>query len=568
MARPEKIRLGDLLVQQKLISQEQLGAALEKQRQSGRKLGRVLVEHGFVTEDEISGAIARQLHIPFLDLRQLHVRPEIVRLLPEQLARRFRAIVLEQRENKVLVAMADPTDLFAFDEIINHLNREVELAVANEGALLQFIDRVYRRTEEISELARNLTDDIGEDVIDFGALAATQSAEEAPVVRLLQTIFEDAMQVRASDIHVEPQERGLQIRFRVDGVLSIATEADRKIAPALVQRLKLMADLDIAEKRLPQDGRFMLRLKQRSIDVRMSTVPTQFGESAVLRLLTGGGSSGLADLAMTASHFERFTKLIHRPHGLILVTGPTGSGKTTTLYAALADLNTPERKILTVEDPVEYRLPGINQIQVNDKIDLTFARALRAFLRQDPDIILLGEMRDAETAQIALRAALTGHLVLSTLHTNDAPSAITRLIDLGVPPYLLSATIIGVMAQRLVRTLCPHCKQPSGLRADDEQAWNALVSPWKSNMPTQLYRPVGCLECRMTGYAGRIGIYEIMPMTQEMKKLVAARAELSKLREQATRDGMKPLRIAGARKVAAGVTTIQEIIKAAPPMLD
>ena len=267
MARPEKIRLGDLLVQQKLISQAQLMEALEKQRQSGRKLGRVLVEHSFVTEDEISGAIARQLQIPFLDLRQVHVRPEIVRLLPEQLARRFRAIVLEQRDERVLVAMADPTDLFAFDEIINHLNREIELAVANEGSLIQFIDRVYRRTEEISELARNLTDDLGDDIIDFGTLAATQSAEEAPVVRLLQTLFEDALQVRASDIHVEPQERNLQIRFRVDGVLSVATEADRKISPALIQRLKLMADLDIAEKRLPQDGRFMLRLKQRAVDV-------------------------------------------------------------------------------------------------------------------------------------------------------------------------------------------------------------------------------------------------------------------------------------------------------------
>ena len=559
MARPEKIRLGDLLVQQKLVSQEQLSQALEKQRQSGRKLGRVLVENGFVTEDEISGAIARQLSIPFLDLRQVHVRPEIVRLLPEQLARRFRAIVLEQRENTVLVAMADPTDLFAFDEIINHLNRDIELAVANEGSLAQFIDRVYRRTEEISELARNLTDELGDEIIDFGALTATQSADEAPVVRLLQTIFEDALQVRASDIHVEPQERNLQIRFRVDGVLSIATEADRKIGPALIQRLKLMADLDIAEKRLPQDGRFMLRLKQRAIDVRMSTVPTQFGESAVLRLLIASGSAGLADLAMTADDFTRFTRLIHRPHGLILVTGPTGSGKTTTLYAALADLNTPERKILTVEDPVEYRLAGISQIQVNDKIDLTFARALRAFLRQDPDVILLGEMRDAETAQIALRAAITGHLVLSTLHTNDTPSAAARLMDMGAPPYLLATSLAGIVAQRLVRKLCPVCAAPAELDAN-ELAWlrKELAAGLQAN---QLHQAKGCNHCNNTGYHGRQGIYELLELDAELAALLN-RGDTSAFRLAAQQRLVgHTLRDEALRLVREGVTSVAEAMR-------
>jgi MSHA biogenesis protein MshE len=559
MARPEKIRLGDLLVQQKLISQAQLMEALEKQRQSGRKLGRVLVENSFVTEDEISGAIARQLQIPFLDLRQVHVRPEIVRLLPEQLARRFRAIVLEQRDERVLVAMADPTDLFAFDEIINHLNREVELAVANEGSLIQFIDRVYRRTEEISELARNLTDELSDDIIDFGTLAATQSAEEAPVVRLLQTLFEDALQVRASDIHVEPQERNLQIRFRVDGVLSVATEADRKISPALIQRLKLMADLDIAEKRLPQDGRFMLRLKQRAVDVRMSTVPTQFGESAVLRLLTGSGSAGLANLAMTANHFERFTKLIHRPHGLILVTGPTGSGKTTTLYAALADLNTPERKILTVEDPVEYRLPGLNQIQVNDKIDLTFARALRAFLRQDPDVILLGEMRDAETAQIALRAAITGHLVLSTLHTNDTPSAAARLMDMGAPAYLLATSLAGIVAQRLVRKLCTACAAPAELDAN-ERAW--LRDELANGLETSRIRQAkGCSHCNHTGYQGRQGIYEILEVDGELATLLN-RGDTSAFRLTAGQRLIgQTLRDEALRLVREGVTSVAEAMR-------
>ncbi len=559
MARPEKIRLGDLLIQQKLISQEQLMEALAKQKQSGRKLGRVLVEQGFITENEISGSIARQLQIPYLDLRQVHVRSEIVRLLPEQLARRFRAIVLEQRDSRVLVAMADPTDLFAFDEISNHLNREIELAVANEGALLQFIDRVYRRTEEISELARNLTDELGADIIDIGALAATQSAEEAPVVRLLQTLFEDALQVHASDIHIEPQERNLQIRFRVDGMLSVATEADRKISPALIQRLKLLADLDIAEKRLPQDGRFMLRLKQRAIDVRMSTVPTQFGESAVLRLLVGSGSSGLADLAMSADHFARFTKLIHRPHGLILITGPTGSGKTTTLYAALADLNTPERKILTVEDPVEYRLAGLNQIQVNDKIDLTFARALRAFLRQDPDVILLGEMRDAETAQIALRAAITGHLVLSTLHTNDTPSAAARLMDMGAPAYLLATSLAGVVAQRLVRKLCTACAAPAKLDAN-ERAWLGAGIADEIQLG-QAHQAAGCSHCNHTGYHGRRAIYELLEVDAELATLLN-RGDTSAFRLTAQqRLSGQTLRDEALRLVREGVTSVAEAMR-------
>jgi len=559
MARPEKIRLGDLLVQQRLISNEQLTEALDKQKLSGRKLGRVLVENGFVTEDEIAGAIAHQLQIPTVDLKRMHPRPEVVRLLPEQMARRFRAVVLENREDSLRVAMADPTDLFAYDEILHNLGRDIELVVAAESALGQYIDRVYRRTEEISALARNLTEELGEDVIDFNALAASGTAEEAPVMRLLQTVFEDAMQVNASDIHIEPMEKQLQIRFRVDGVLSVATEADRKIGPALVQRLKLMAELDIAEKRLPQDGRFMIRLKQRAVDVRMSTVPAQFGESAVLRLLTHGDKAGVADLGMPQGKLERFLKLVHRPHGLILVTGPTGSGKTTTLYAALADLNTPERKILTVEDPVEYRLPGINQIQVNDKIDLSFARALRAFLRQDPDVILLGEMRDAETAQIALRAALTGHLVLSTLHTNDAPSAAARLLDMGAPPFLLATSLAGVVAQRLVRRLCPVCATPGPLDVN-EQEWiqDALDQGLNAG---KIKTARGCGHCNHTGYQGRVGIYELLEIDGELATLLNSghSAEFRALAQR--RLTGHTLRDEAVQLVRAGVTSVAEAMR-------
>jgi MSHA biogenesis protein MshE len=566
MARPEKIRLGDMLVAQKLISQEQLGQALDKQKQTGRKLGRVLVDTGVVTEEQISHAIARQLALPFLDLRQVSARPELVRLLPEQLARRFRAVVLEQRGPRLLVAMADPTDLFAYDEVSNQLKKDLELAVANESSLAQFIDRVYRRTEEISELARNLTEELGEEAIDVSALAAASSAEDAPVVKLLSSIFEDAVQVKASDIHIEPMEHSLRIRLRVDGVLAVATEADRKIGPALIQRLKLMAELDIAEKRLPQDGRFVIRLKQKAVDVRMSTIPAQFGESAVMRLLSHGATVGLSQMNMRPELFDRFHALIHRPNGLIVVTGPTGSGKTTTLYAALAELNTPERKILTVEDPVEYRLPGINQVQVLEKIDLGFARALRAFLRQDPDTILVGEMRDAETAQIALRAAMTGHLVLSTLHTNDSPSAAARLLDMGAPAYLLASSLLAVLAQRLVRRLCPVCASPGAL-SPAEQTW--LKPELDAGLdPAGLKRGLGCSHCNQTGYQGRVGIYELLEMSVALSALLN-RGDPEGFRAEARRAlAGQTLRDEAVRLVREGVTSVAEAMRVTQQMDD
>ncbi|HRH81945.1 MAG TPA: GspE/PulE family protein [Thiobacillaceae bacterium] len=559
MARPEKIRLGDLLIGQKLISQEQLANALERQKQSGRKLGRVLVENGYVTEDEISGAIARQLDIPLIDLRMVNVRPEVVRLLPEQLARRFRATALEMRGDAVLVAMADPTDLFAYDEIAHHLNRRVELAVAGENALNQFIDRIYRRTDEISELARNLTEELADEAVDLGAWAASQSAEEAPVVRLLTSIFEDALQVRASDIHIEPREDKLQIRFRVDGVLHVANEADRKIGPALIQRLKLVAELDIAEKRLPQDGRFVVRLKNRNVDVRLSTIPAQHGESAVLRLLTHAVQANLDELGMAPDLLAGFRALVHHPNGLVLVTGPTGSGKTTTLYAALSELNSPERKLLTVEDPVEYRLAGINQVQVNDKIDLTFARSLRAFLRQDPDVILVGEMRDEETTQIALRASLTGHMVLSTLHTNDSPSAAARLLDMGAPPYLLAGALHGVLAQRLLRRLCPVCAAPAEPDAH-ERAW-LKNSAGGGLEGASFKRGRGCSHCNQTGYQGRQGIYELLRIDTELAALLN-RGDTAAFRAAAQRQlAGHTLNNEAVRLAAAGVTSVTEAMR-------
>ena len=515
MARPEKIRLGEILVQQNLMSAEDLDKSLEEQKRTGRKLGRIIVDRGHVTEKQISEAFARQLDIPFIDLLQFNTKTALINKLPEAQARRFRCCILEDRGNSYLIGMVDPTDLFAYDELSRLLPKDIELAVIQEDSLLLLIDRSYRRTDEISNLALELGQDLGDAAIDFATLGIAGSAEEAPVVKLLQTIFEDAVQVRASDIHIEPQEQKLHIRFRIDGVMHLQTQADLKISPALALRLKLMSGLDISEKRLPQDGRFAVKVKHKNVDVRISSMPTQYGESVVMRLLIQNDSDfSLEKLGMPPDMLVRFRKLIHRPGGMVLVTGPTGSGKTTTLYAALSELNSNANKIITVEDPVEYRLSGINQVQVNDKIDLSFSRVLRSALRQDPDIILVGEMRDQETAQIGLRAAMTGHLVLSTLHTNDAVSTPIRMIDMGVPRYMVAMSVLAVVAQRLVRLVCNHCAEAYSPEAF-EQAW--LQFELGDKVAQHKYvRGKGCTVCNGTGYQGRVGVYELLEMDNEL----------------------------------------------------
>ncbi|APA68048.1 MULTISPECIES: GspE/PulE family protein [unclassified Janthinobacterium] len=560
MARPEKVRLGEILVQQKLLTEQQLGQALTEQKRSGRKLGRVFVEHGFVTEEQISGALARQLDIPYINLKFFNINPELVRLLPETQARRFRALVLEDRREGLLVGMSDPTDLFAYDEIARLVKRHIELAVVNETEVLAAIDRIYRRTEDISTLTRELEQDLGDVSVDFGALAVNPGLEEAPIVKLLQSVFEDATQVRASDIHIEPQEGRLQIRFRIDGVLHLQTEADSKIASSLALRLKLMSDLDISEKRLPQDGRFAIRVKNQRIDVRISTMPTQYGESVVMRLLNQGGTTLRLDaIGMPPALVDRFRAIVHRPNGLVLVTGPTGSGKTTTLYCALAELNSVEKKLITVEDPVEYRLPGINQVQVNDKIELNFARVLRSALRQDPDIVLVGEMRDQETAQIGLRAAMTGHLVLSTLHTNDAISTPLRLMDMGVPRYMVGSSLQAVLAQRLVRVICESCSTPYA-PTPNEYEWLRLELGELVER-NQYFHGKGCSHCNGMGYRGRTGVYELLEITRAVAD-AANHADPSHFMKVASAQmAGETLRRHAVQLVVQGRTTVLEAMR-------
>ncbi len=512
--RPQKLRLGDVLVQQKLVTQEQLQSALEQQRGTGRRLGRLLMEAGVVTEEAVVHGLARQLRVPAVNLKSFPLKNDTVRLLSESPARRHRAIVLEDKGEHLLVGFADPLDLAAYDELTRLLKRPVRMAVIAESQLSAALDRHYRRTEEISGLARALEQDVA-DTVDFGALEASVGQEGAPVVRLLQSVFEDALQVGASDVHLEPQESGLLIRSRIDGVLQTQTSADKRIAAALAQRLKLMAGLDISEKRLPQDGRFSLRLRDKTVDVRMSTLPSQYGESVVMRLLGQGEMVRRIDeIGMPQAMLRRMREVLSRSAGMVLVTGPTGSGKTTTLYAALAEIDAETQKIITVEDPIEYRLPGLTQVQVNDKIELSFARVLRACLRQDPDVILVGEIRDAETADIALRAAITGHLVLSSLHTRDAIGTPFRLLDMGSPAFMVASSLQAVIAQRLVRVNCDQCKEPHTMTAQ-ESAW-MMATGGDAAAGEKTLRGRGCSACNGTGYQGRMGVYEMLEMDTAM----------------------------------------------------
>ncbi len=556
--------LGATLVNQGLLKPEHLTEALARQKRSGQMLGRILVDNNYVTEEQISKAIAQQLDLAYVDLRRYEVQPQTVQLLTELQTRRFRALVLEDRGESCLLGVVDPYDLRTQDEVAIVLKRHLQLAVITNQQLLQTIDRVYRKTEQIGEFAREVEREVGEqdNVIDLMSMGRSIDDADAPVVKLLQTIFDDAARVDASDIHFEPQEKTLVVRFRIDGVLHIQVQADLRIASMLIVRLKLMAGLDIAERRLPQDGRIAIKSGDSRFDIRMSTMPTQFGESVVLRLLRQDAvRQGLAQM-LPARVCEIFERVIRAPHGIVLVTGPTGSGKTTTLYAALEQLNRPSVKILTCEDPVEYRIAGISQVQINEKIELGFSRVLRSFLRQDPDILLVGEIRDNETADIAVRAAMTGHMVLSTLHTNDARSTPLRLLDMAVPGYMIAATLLAVLSQRLLRLVCSYCAEPA-TPTPEELTWFKHHMGETEAGTARFMRGRGCVRCNGVGYSGRRGVFEIIEMNAALAQALQQQDTTVFDRLALEQIGANTLVRNALEMVIAGKTTIAEAMTVA-----
>ncbi len=554
----QKIRLGDLLVQNGVISDEQLGQALASQRESGRKLGYVLIEKEMVTEQQLLELLSQHLNVPLIDIPQYRVAPENVKLLPEVLARRHRAIVLDDKGDHLLVGMSDPADLAGMDTLSSVLPKPIELAVVSDTQLFSAFDNYYRKTEEIASFAQELAEEYQDDN-EFDLMGGLEDEQDTAVARLLQSIFEDALQAKASDIHIEPDDKMLRIRQRVDGVLQENVIQERNIASALVLRLKLMSGLDISEKRLPQDGRTQIRIKGHVVDVRVSTMPVQHGESVVMRLLDqSAGLLTLEQTGMPGPILRRFRTLLKRPHGMILVTGPTGSGKTTTLYGALSELNQAAVKIITVEDPVEYRLPRINQVQINNKIDLNFSNVLRTTLRQDPDIIMVGEMRDTETAEIGLRGALTGHLVLSTLHTNDAISSAVRLLDMGAPGYLVASSLRAIIAQRLVRRICTNCAtdyQPT----DEEISWLSHIDEQVSTI--KFKRGAGCQNCNHSGYQGRVGVFELLEMTEPMMNALKVSDTVAFTQAAEQSPQYAPLSHVALSYAKLGFTTVEEVLK-------
>ncbi|MFM5711671.1 MSHA fimbrial ATPase MshE [Aeromonas veronii] len=565
MAQPRlKMRLGDLLVQEQIISDDQLQLALQQQRQTGRKLGTTLIDLGFISEVQLLQFLARQLDVPFFDLNNLTIDAAAVPLLPEVQARRYRALAVNLTDDKVTVAMSDPADLSALDAVAALLSpRIMVLAVAREGQLLEYFDRLYRRTREIESFAEQLQEEYQDSGFELGSSNLGANDEgEATVAKLLRSLFEDAVQVGASDIHIEPDEKVLRIRQRIDGILHENILNEVRIAQALVLRLKLVAGLDISEKRLPQDGRFNMKVRGRDVDVRMSTMPVQYGESVVMRLLDqSSGILSLTETGMPPEILTRFRRQLKRPHGMILVTGPTGSGKTTTLYGALSELNQSSNKIITVEDPVEYRLSRVNQVQVNPKIGLTFSNVLRSTLRQDPDILLVGEMRDNETVEIGLRGAITGHLVLTTLHTNDAVTSALRLIDMGAPGYLVASALRAVVAQRLVRRVCEHCVE--GKAPDEGQAtWLTVLSGEAPGQHTY-HKGRGCQSCNFTGYSGRIGVYELLELDQPMMDALRRNDAEGFAKAARQHEHYRPLALTALDYARQGITSVDEVLRLA-----
>ena len=574
MAQPVKLgqpvnrRLGDLLVADGLLTAEQLKKALAEQKGSPEKIGSVLVRLNFVNEDQLIGFLSRQYGVPSITLAQLDIESDVLKLVPAPIARKYEVIPVRKMGNSLALAMADPTNVFALDDISFMTNLQVLPLVASQTAIKKAIDRNYEsKTEAISSVLSDMQTDLGNvEVVGDGEEGAQvdvfelkESADEAPVVKLVNMVLVDAIQKGASDIHFESYEKIFRIRFRMDGVLHEMLAPPKRLESAILSRLKIMSNLDIAERRMPQDGRIKLRYNTREIDFRVSTLPTIFGEKAVLRILDKDALKlDMTQLGFDDWSLEKFSAVIHQPYGMILITGPTGSGKTTTLYSAIHTINSPDVNIMTAEDPVEYNLKGVNQVQINEGIGRTFSAALRSFLRQDPDVILVGETRDLETAQISIRAALTGHLVFSTLHTNDCPSTIARLLDMGIPPFLVASSLLLLLAQRLGRKVCRACREPYD--ADEESLVPYGHVP-SGKGKVQFYKGKGCATCNFTGMKGRIAIYEVMPISEELRNAILKNASTAELRSLAQSQGMRSLRQAGLLKVLEGTTTVEEVLR-------
>ncbi len=552
-----KDKIAGRLLEANLISQDDLNKAVELQKKDGGSLGLCLVRAGAISDNAYAEFLGKVYNLPVVNIEKLEISRESLALIPADVATKFQVLPL-RREGRILtVAMSNPSNIFAIDDIKFITGLDVQPVVCGEASIKRAIDANYDSADSLAAIMQGLEADIEivEDEEDEEALSGQESSQNAPVVKLVNTVLAEAVKMGASDIHVEPYEKHLRVRYRIDGVLEPMMEPPFKMKNAIISRLKIMAELDIAERRIPQDGRIKLKVGDKKIDLRVSTLPTIFGEKVVMRILDKGNLNiDLAAFGMEPKALDDLMQAIAAPFGMVLVTGPTGSGKTTTLYSCLSRLNTPERNIMTAEDPVEYNLDGINQVQVRDEVGLTFAAALKAFLRQDPNVVMVGEIRDLETGSIATKAALTGHLVLSTLHTNDAPSTINRMIDMGIEPFLVASSTNIIMAQRLVRRICKHCKAEE--KVPPESLSGVGLKP-----DTVVYKGRGCDQCGGNGYSGRQGLYEVMPITPEIRDMILDRASTSEICRKAIEQGMLTLRQDGLMKIQRGITTIEEVLR-------
>jgi type IV pilus assembly protein PilB len=556
-------RLGELLVRNKLINEGQLAKALEEQRVQGGRLGASLIKLGFLHEDELAAFLSRQYGVPSINLSEFEIDPAVIKLVPTEVAQKYQVIPINRAGSTLIIAMSDPSNIFAIDDIKFMTGYNVEVVVAPEASIKQSIDKYYDQSASFDEVMSDLDDidlELVDEADDVDVRDLEKASEDAPVVKLVNLILTDAIKRKASDIHIEPYEKSFRVRYRIDGVLYEVMKPPMKLKAAITSRLKIMAEMDIAERRLPQDGRIKIKLPGgKDMDYRVNCLPTLFGEKVVLRLLDKSNLQlDMTKLGYEAKALEWFKREIHKPFGMVLVTGPTGSGKTVSLYSALAELNKTTENISTAEDPVEFNFAGINQVQMHEEIGLNFAAALRAFLRQDPDIIMIGEIRDFETAEIGVKAALTGHMVLSTLHTNDAPSTINRLLNMGIEPFLVASAVNLITAQRLGRRVCSECKQPEAI---PKQALIDAGVPPEDVDEFVCYKGTGCTNCNNTGYRGRVGIYQVMPMFEEIRELILAGANTAEIKRESMRLGVKTMRQSAITKLKEGMTSLEEVLR-------